>query len=91
MGPMADIPNVTEEGLDLVLDINLKGTFNSLRSQLPNVVDGGSIVNISSMGGLTAVPYLSPYCMSKHAVIGLTKTAAKENAQRGIRVNAVCP
>lgn len=91
MGTMADIPNVSEEGLDLVIDINLKGTFNSLRSQLPKVVDGASVVNISSMGGLTAVPFLSPYCMTKHAVIGLTKTAAKENAHRGIRVNAVCP
>lgn len=91
MGSMSDIPNISEEEVDLVLDINLKGIFNSLRSQLPNVVDGASIVNIASMGGMTAVPFLSPYCMSKHAVIGLTKTAAKENAQRGIRVNAVCP
>ncbi|KAJ4385513.1 hypothetical protein N0V93_009941 [Gnomoniopsis smithogilvyi] len=91
MGIMADIPNVSEEDLDLVIDINLKGTFNSLRSQLPNVVDGASIVNIASMGGLTAVPFLSPYCMSKHAVIGLTKTAAKENANRAVRVNAICP
>lgn len=88
---MGDIPNVSEEALDLVVDINLKGTFNSLRAQLPNVVDGASIVNIASMAGLTAVPFMSPYCLTKHAIIGLTKTAAKENAQRGIRVNAVCP
>lgn len=91
MGSMADTANVTEEALDLAVDINLKGTFNSLRAQLPNVVDGASIVNIASMAGLTAVPFLSPYCLTKHAVIGLTKTDAKESAPRGIRVNAVCP
>ncbi|CAN8102649.1 unnamed protein product [Discula destructiva] len=91
MGSMADIANVSEEALDLVVDINLKGTFNSLRAQLPAVVDGASIVNIASMAGLTAVPFLSPYCLTKHAVIGLTKTAAKESAERGVRVNAICP
>lgn len=91
MGGIADIPNVSEEALDEVLDINLKGTFNCLRAELPAVVDRASIVNVASMSGLTAVPYFSPYCVSKHAVIGLTKTAAKENATRGLRVNAVCP
>lgn len=88
---MADIANVSEEALDRIVDINLKGTFNSIRAQLPNVVDGASIVNIASMAGLTAVPFLAPYCLTKHAIIGLTKTAAKESASRGIRVNAVCP
>lgn len=91
MGTVADIPNVTEEALDSILDVNLKGTFNCLRAQIPSVANGASIVNVVSMAGLTAVPYLSPYCVSKHALIGLTKTAAKENAARGIRVNAVCP
>lgn len=91
MGTIADIPNVSEEALDLVIDVNLKGTFNCLRAQLPKMADAGSIVNIASMSGLTAVPFFSPYCLSKHAVIGLTKTAAKENAERMIRVNAVCP
>lgn len=91
MGSIADIPNVTEEALDRVLDVNIKGTFNCLRAQIPAVNDQASIVNVVSMAGLTATPYLSPYCASKHAMIGLTKTAAKENAARGIRINAVCP
>lgn len=71
LGTMAEIPNVSEQELDRVVDINLKGTFNSLRAQLPNVVDGASIVNIASMAGLTAVPFFSPYSLTKHAVNGL--------------------
>lgn len=91
MGGIADIPNVTDEAWDQVLDINLRGTFNCLRAQIPNIVDGGSIVNVSSMAGLCSLAFSSPYCASKHAVIGLTRTAAAENATRGLRVNAVCP
>lgn len=88
---MADIPNVTDEAFDQVLDVNVRGTFNCLRAQIPTVVDGGSIVNVSSMAGLSSLAFSSPYCASKHAVVGLTKTAAVENAARRLRVNAVCP
>src|SRR5262249_19013726 len=51
----------------------------------------GSIVNTASVAGLTGAPGLSPYAASKHAVIGLTRTASAEFAAQGIRVNAVCP
>ena len=51
----------------------------------------GSIVNVSSGAGLIAVPSMAAYCASKHALLGLTKTAATENLARGIRVNSVLP
>ena len=52
---------------------------------------GGTIVNTASGAGVLATPFLSPYCASKHAILGITKTAAVENAQTGVRVNAVLP
>jgi NAD(P)-dependent dehydrogenase (short-subunit alcohol dehydrogenase family) len=51
----------------------------------------GTIVNIASAAGLVPVPYLSPYCSAKHGVLGLTKTAAKEYRNSGLRINAICP
>jgi NAD(P)-dependent dehydrogenase (short-subunit alcohol dehydrogenase family) len=56
---------------------------------LPN--NAGTIVSIASAAGLVAVPYLSPYCSSKHGVLGLTKTAAREYRNKGLRINAICP
>lgn len=88
-----------------VLDINLNGTFYVYRSAaktmlkqdyLTSVVNGrelqrGSIVNISSIMGIVGVPLSTAYCASKHAVIGLTRTASEDYAPQGLRVNAVCP
>jgi NAD(P)-dependent dehydrogenase (short-subunit alcohol dehydrogenase family) len=77
----------------LVLDVNLTGVFLSLkheiRAMLPN--GAGTVVNIASAAGLVPVPYLSPYCSSKHGVLGLTKTAAREYRNKGLRINAICP
>lgn len=91
------IRNLTDEEYDYVMDVNAKGILNCLRAQLRAMKvgqdgkGGGSIVNISSVAGLTGSPQLAPYSASKHAVIGLTKSAAKEEGERAIRVNAIAP
>jgi NAD(P)-dependent dehydrogenase (short-subunit alcohol dehydrogenase family) len=75
------------------LAVNLTGVFLCLRAELPVMRSqrAGAIVNMASGAGLIATPGLAHYCASKHAILGLTKTAAVENAALGVRVNAVCP
>ncbi len=74
-----------------IIEINVIGTQLVTRRALRKMTHGGAIVNTASIWGRVAEPLFGAYVASKHAVIGLTKTWAKELGSRGIRVNAICP
>ncbi|MDQ0382813.1 SDR family NAD(P)-dependent oxidoreductase [Amycolatopsis thermophila] len=81
------------EAYDLIMDVNLKGTFLAIKYAAPVMAagGGGSIVNIASAGGIGGVARMGAYCAAKAGVIQLTKVAAIEYGLQDVRVNAVCP
>jgi NAD(P)-dependent dehydrogenase (short-subunit alcohol dehydrogenase family) len=87
------LEETTVEGFDRLMHVNCLGQLLAIQCVLPEMrrAAGGSIVNVSSVGGLIALPRMAAYCASKAAVIGLTRGVAYECAEDGIRCNVICP
>ena len=90
--PFTPTADYDEAVFDVVIDTNLKGVWRCMKYELPDMAEGGVIINMSSIAGLGANEMMgSAYTASKHGIIGMTKTAAREYAAVGIRINAICP
>ncbi len=92
-GSVGLIEEITEAEIDTALAINLKGSLFWMQACLPHMKanGAGSIVALSSISGVVGAASLGPYVISKHAVVGLVRTAALETGRFGVRINAVCP
>jgi NAD(P)-dependent dehydrogenase (short-subunit alcohol dehydrogenase family) len=92
-GPTALVPNVSREEWDRTFAVNLTGAFLCAKHVLPHLIErrSGCIINITSIAGLQAYAYRSPYCASKWGMIGLTQTLAEEGGRYGITANAIAP
>ena len=92
-GPTAPVQAIELPDWNRTLAVNLGGVFLCMKHELPVMQrqGAGAIVNTASGAGIVATPFMASYCASKHAILGLTKTAAVENARSGVRINAICP
>lgn len=90
-GTNASVADFPEDVFDDVMDINIRGTFLTLKHAIPHMRDGGSIVVTSSIMGVRTRPGTVAYITSKHALIGMVRCVARELAGRNIRANIIAP
>jgi NAD(P)-dependent dehydrogenase (short-subunit alcohol dehydrogenase family) len=90
---MTSLVDQTSDVFDQIMNVNVKGVWLCMKYEIPQMIrtEGGAIVNMSSVAGVMGFPQLPIYVASKHAVLGLTKSAALEYAKSGIRINAIAP
>ena len=92
LGTPRALEEIEPDDVDLVVDVNVKGTFYCAQAAVAQMGEGGAVVTVSSIGGRQPSPVTGvPYAASKAAVLGLTRRLAREVGPRGIRVNAVAP
>ena len=95
-GPLGKVPDIKAEDLDALFAVNITGFYLSMGEQIRAMASredkkGGHIINLTSIYGLHGIPFGSAYVTSKHAVVGMTKSAAVEWAKHGIYINAIAP
>lgn len=93
IGVGGDLRELNLDHFDRSIDVNIRGVVHGILAAFPlmKAQGGGTIVNTASAAGLLALPLMAPYCMTKHAVVGLSKSLRYEAAQHGVRMNVLCP